>query len=41
VFPTRRLVHLHNADGVADQKFAAITIDLAAITIDRANRLAA
>jgi hypothetical protein len=41
MFPTRRLVHLHDADGVADQKFAAITIDLAAITIDRANRLAA
>ena len=34
VFPTRRLVHLRNADGIADQKFAAITID-------RANRLAA
>ena len=41
VFPTRRLVHLHDSNGVADQTFAAITIDVAAVTIDRANRKAA
>ncbi len=28
VFPTRRRVHRHDADGVADQSFAAITIDI-------------
>jgi hypothetical protein len=28
VFPTRRRVHLHDGDGVADQGFAPITIDI-------------
>jgi hypothetical protein len=28
VFPTRRRVHHHYADGVADQSFAGITIDI-------------
>jgi hypothetical protein len=28
VFPTRGRVHHHDADGVADQRFAAITIDI-------------
>ena len=35
VFPTRRLVHLHDASGVANQQFAPITIDVAAVTVDR------
>ena len=35
VFPTRRLVHLHDAKGIANQGFAPITIDVAAITVDR------
>lgn len=34
VFPTRRLVHLHDAGGVANQGFAPITIDVAAVTVD-------
>jgi hypothetical protein len=34
VFPTRRLVHLHDASGVADRGFAPITIDLAAVTVE-------
>jgi hypothetical protein len=36
VFPTRRRVHLHDADGVADQSFAVITIDVSEIAVDRA-----
>ena len=35
VFPTRRLVHLHDAHGAADRSFAPITIDLASVRIDR------
>ena len=35
VFPMRRIVHLHDASGVASQRFAPITIDLAAVTVDR------
>ena len=35
VFPTRRLVHLHDASGVTNQGFAPITIDVAAVTVDR------
>ena len=35
VFPTRRLVHLHDAKGIANQGFAPITIGVAAITVDR------
>jgi hypothetical protein len=35
VFPTLRLVHLHDADGVADQSMAAITIDVADVTVER------
>lgn len=33
VFPTRRLVHLHDADGVANQSFAAITLDVDSVAI--------
>ena len=33
VFPTRRLVHLHDAAGIANQGFAPITIDVASITL--------
>jgi hypothetical protein len=36
VFPTRRLVHLRDADGVADQSFAAITIDIDTLAVERA-----
>jgi hypothetical protein len=32
VFPTRRRVHRHDADGVADQSVAAITIDMDEVT---------
>jgi hypothetical protein len=28
VWPTRRRVYLHDADGVADQSFAPITLDV-------------
>ena len=35
VFPTRRLVHLRDEDGVADQSFAAITVDVDTITLQR------
>lgn len=34
VFPTRRLVHLHDATGVANQSFAPITLDLD-VTVDK------
>jgi len=33
VFPTRRLVYLHDANGVANKGFAPITIDVAAVTV--------
>lgn len=36
VFPTRRRVHLHDAGGVANQKFAPITLDVASVAVDRA-----
>lgn len=35
VFPTRRRVHLHDAGGVANQKLAPITLDVASVAIDR------
>jgi hypothetical protein len=35
VFPTRRLIHLHDASGVADQGFTPITVDVASVTLDR------
>lgn len=35
VFPTRRQVLLHNAEGVANQAFVPITIDLADVKIQR------
>jgi hypothetical protein len=35
VFPTRRLVHLHDEHGVADQDFAPITIDVDSIRVER------
>ena len=34
VFPTRRLVHLHDANGVANQRFAPITIDVATVKVE-------
>jgi hypothetical protein len=35
VFPTRRLVHRRHPDGVADQSFAAITIDIDTLAVER------
>ncbi len=35
LFPTRRLVYLHDASGVANKEFAPITIDVSAVTVDR------
>jgi hypothetical protein len=35
VFPTRRRVHRHDADGIADQSFAAITLDIESVTVER------
>jgi hypothetical protein len=35
VFPTRRRVYLHDASGVANQKFAPITLDVASVSVDR------
>ena len=35
VFPTRRLVHRRDEDGVADQSFAAITIDIDTVAVER------
>jgi hypothetical protein len=35
VFPTRRLIHLHDASGVADQGFTPITVDVASVTLER------
>jgi hypothetical protein len=34
VFPTRRRVHRHDAQGIADQSFAAITLDIETITVE-------
>ena len=34
VFPTRRRIHLRDTDGIADQSLAAITLDVAQVTID-------
>ena len=36
VFPTRRRVLLHDAEGRADQSFAPITVDVAKVTVHRA-----
>jgi hypothetical protein len=36
VFPTRRRVHLRNADGIADKSLAVITIDVAEVTVEHA-----
>jgi hypothetical protein len=36
VFPTRRRVHLHDANGVADQSFAPITIDIKSVVVESA-----
>jgi hypothetical protein len=36
VFPTHRLVFLHDANGVADKSFAPITIDVSDVVIHRA-----
>jgi hypothetical protein len=35
VFPTRRRVHLHDASGIANQQFAPITVDVAAVSVLR------
>jgi hypothetical protein len=35
VFPTRRRVHLRDANGIADQSFAAITVDIDAVRVHR------
>lgn len=35
VFPTRRRVHLHDANGIADLQFAPITLDVASVRVDR------
>ena len=35
VFPTRRRVHLHDANGIADQQFAPITVDVDHVTVER------
>lgn len=35
VFPTRRRVHLHDKQGVANQEFAPITIDIESVRVDR------
>jgi hypothetical protein len=36
LFPTRRRVHLHDTNGVADKSFTPISVDLADVTIERA-----
>jgi hypothetical protein len=33
--PTRRLVHRHDANGVADQSVAVITVDVRSVAIER------
>lgn len=35
VFPTRRRVHLHDAAGIADLRFAPITLDVASVRVER------
>jgi hypothetical protein len=35
VFPTRRLIHRHAADGIADQSFTPITINVHSVAIER------
>jgi len=35
VFPTRRRVHLHDANGIANQQFAPITVDVVDIAVER------
>jgi hypothetical protein len=35
VFATRRLVHLHDANGIADQSFAPITVNVANVVMER------
>jgi hypothetical protein len=35
VFSTRRLIHLHDTHGVADQSFAPITIDIDSVSVER------
>ena len=35
VFPTRRLIHLRDAAGIANQSFAPITLGVAAVAVDR------
>lgn len=34
VFPTRRLVHLHDAEGRADQGFAGITLNIYSVSVE-------
>jgi hypothetical protein len=34
VYPTRRLVHLHDAEGKADQGFAAITLNIYSVSVE-------
>ncbi|MEY2522603.1 MAG: hypothetical protein QOJ66_1168 [Ilumatobacteraceae bacterium] len=36
VFPTRRLVHRRNSEGIADQTFAPITLDVHSVSIETA-----
>ena len=38
VFPTRRRIHRRDADGIADQSVAAITLDVANVTVEAARR---
>jgi hypothetical protein len=40
VFPTRRLVHLHDANGIANQKFAPISIEITSVTVRSGQRIA-
>ncbi len=35
VFPTRRLMHRRDADGVADQNIALLTFDIDAVAVER------
>jgi hypothetical protein len=35
VFPTRRVVHLRDENGIANQTFAAITVDVSTIALVR------
>jgi hypothetical protein len=36
VFPTRRLIHRRDAEGIADQSFAPITVNVYSVRIERA-----